>query len=266
MKVKVLFQNLEDSQKSLLGPNIWILRNIGLFDSDNKLLNYFNYFNKILVNLLLITQFIDLYQLTSKIGTDVDVDVNILLFNLKFTCVAFITLLKCNTFLIWGKKWKIIFDYVTKADIEERGNGDYRQSIINGYTNYSRILTYGYFLMIFATGIIVGFIPAIKYAWSNNEDKIFVHVASVWVPFNKEVPPGCWILFTWHLFISYYTGAIIGIYDTSMYVIMKFFEKKLQLLQVRCSLLYRDKAEIVSDEEFQTRIKICHIQHNEFLK
>lgn len=269
-RVKNIIKNkllsFEDPDDPFLGPNIKILNFSGLLSGKIK----FAHIQLLMLNLLMISQLIDVYQLT----TDDETDINLLLTNLRFTCVTFVTNLKCNLFVSRKKKWTDILNYVTKADLEERRENDkFRNNIINYYTKYSRILTYAYCVMMITTAGCAASIPIINMIftagyWSNvKSGQIdFPHAVSAWVPFDKNSSPGCWILFTWHVTTAFYAAIVIATYDANMLVIMKFFEKKLELIQYTCTFIYKSSEGNISDELFNSRIYKCHVQHNEYMK
>lgn len=259
----------------LLGPNIWIFTHIGLLEFDNKLLNFINWINKLLLNFFIITQIFDLFLPSKGRQDNARTDMNLLLTNLKFTCVGLVTAIKCDTFVMWKAKWKKIFDYIKEADIEERVHeDDYVKEIVNSYFKYSRVMIYA---CLTITGIssvcAVSPAPIFKYIFISefrenvkNESIHFPYSASVWVPFNKDIPPGCWVLFTWHFITSFYIAVFMSTFDASMLVMMKFFQCKLKLLQYRCSLIYQFEEGSIANHEFRHRLKICHNQHNSYLK
>lgn len=259
----------------LLSPNIWIFKHIGLLEFDNKLLNFINWINKLLLNLFIITQIFDLF-LPSKGRTDnARTDTNLLLTNLKFTCVGLVTVIKCDTFVMWKEKWQKIFDYIEEADNEERDHVDgYIKNIVNEYFKYSRAMTYACLVITLVSSICaVSPAPIFKYMFMSefreivkNESIHFPYSASVWVPFNKDIPPGCWFLFTWHFITSFYIAIFMSNFDASLLVMMKFFQCKLKLLQYRCSLIYKCEEGNIPYNDFRHRIKVCHNQHNSYLK
>lgn len=270
--IKRLLSKLEDPSKPLLGPNIWILKFISHIPMNNKFIDLINIGNKLLLNVLILSQLIDLCLLAIGDGTGPK-DMNHLLTNLKYTLMGFITIVKGNTFLYWQKKWVAIFEYTTAADLQARRNADdYQKDIIKSYTKYSHTLTYAYHfvtvssasIMILTSVIKATCIPYYRDGVKNGTEP-FPHSMSVWVPFDKNASPGCWFLLFWHLNVSGYGGCVLAVYDSSVLVMMKFFEKYLELLQRDCSMIYRSN-KTMTDEEFRARVKDCHTRHNLFLK
>lgn len=264
----IIRKSLGYPNQPLLGPNIFVLKACGLFKSKYKFLNYLNFINNYCLIVLGVTQFIDLSYIATQ-----STDVNILITNLRYTCVGIVTIIKSKTFIVWNDRWKMVFEYITQTDLEDRKNNDeLRKNIVNGYTKYTRILTLGYCTMTIGTAIGAAFSPLLKYKFTPNygeklKDGLlpFPHIVSVWVPFDKNTSPGCWILVGFHVSTILYSAVVIAIFDVTMLVIMNFFEKKLHLIQHKCSSIYL-KNEEISDKQFLERIKNCHFEHNQYIK
>lgn len=272
-KIKEDYNNI-NGYKTLLGPNLFMLEISGLFPSKLRFINIISYINNTLIIILVATQIIDLYQLVTGNGTNQSADPVLLLTNLRYSCVGFVTIIKSNTFMRWKNSWKIVFDYINETDFEERKHrDDIRKKIVQSYSKYSKMLTIGYCTLTISTTIIVTFIPLMKYKFTPNYREQFKegllpfpHILSVWVPFDKNTSPGCWVLVSWHIITVVYAGVVISIFDASMLVILNFFEKKLDLLRHRCSLIYKTEEGIISDEEFFERVKTCHQEHSQYIK
>lgn len=268
MKEKI--KALEDLNNPFFGPNIKLLKLIGLYPVKNTLLNVVNFYFKLSITLFFSSQAIDLILLS--VDRNNPADFNVVLTNLKYTLLAGIISLKWRAYVKNEKTWNEIFDYINEADLEERSlNDEHSREVVKSYTKYSRLLTYGYVILTNVCAMGAGILPIVKYGLTPNyKEKLlngtlpFPYSARFWVPFDKNAYPLCWVILAWHLTCAYYAGNIISVYDSNMLVIMKFFEKKLHLLQYRCSLLYKEKD--MSTEVLTERIKDCHIQHNNYLK
>lgn len=268
VKIKQTFNKIiklfENPNEPLMGPNKWILQHTGLFLSDNNYLNCFNFSLQIIMNLLVLSQIIDICLLLIE-EDGKPIDVNLFLTNLKFTCIGLVTALKCNAFIAFKSKWAKIFNYIKKADLDEREHKE-PSNIVKHYTKYNRVLNYSYWIMMGITSIatMAGMtLTVIIYKLTTRLEDNFVpcpYVLSNWVPFDKNTSPGCWIVLLWHCAVAYYGAIVIGSYDPTILNIMKFFEKKLKLLQYRCTLLYTYN-EKITHEEFVNRVKECHRQH-----
>lgn len=141
------------SSQPLLGTILIVLRSSGLLPSNYKCLNIFNMFNNWFFILLFITEFIDLCQLAND--KNKPNYTNLLLTNLRYTCVAFVTMIKGNSFMKWKSSWQQIFDYITQTDLQDRQDSHPKhKNIVQGYIKYSKILTYGYCALTFITRLL----------------------------------------------------------------------------------------------------------------
>lgn len=256
-------RNIKNIHTPLLGINIYILEKTGLLHSKQNYINVLGIINNVFLILFIPAALADCFQ---ELFVKKDVEINLILTNLRFTCIGFITSIKLNTFIKWRKSWKIVFEYVNQCDFEERKHCDpFRTEIVQRYTKYDKMLTCGYFILSICTCATIT-ITTIVLIFFKDEMSEFPHLFSMWVPFDKNSSPQCWILFIWSICLLYYVGFVVSIYDTTIFVIMNFLEKKLELMQYECSLIYNFGDEIISDQEFVEKVRICHDGHNQYTK
>uniref|UniRef100_A0AB39A320 Odorant receptor n=1 Tax=Loxostege sticticalis TaxID=481309 RepID=A0AB39A320_LOXSC len=250
----------EDPEKPLYGPNFWILKKMGLILPDSRTGKALYILMHEIVAFFVFTQYIELYIIRSNL--------DLVLTNLRISMLSIICIVKANTFVFWQTKWKDVIDYLTEADRFERESNDpQRKIIIDKYTNYSRRVTYNYWILVFITFLTTTGSPFIHFASAvyresiRNGTEIFPHIFSSWVPIDKYHPPGNYITVVWHISVCAYGAMIMASYDTSIMVIMVFFGGKLDVLRERCKQMLGTGEVALSDSEVAARVRELHDTH-----
>lgn len=265
--IKRLLLTLEDPDKPLLGPNVWMMKIPGLLLPKTKFGKYTYIFLHELVTFFVVTQFMELYE----IGSNLDLTIT----NLKISMLSTVCVAKSNSCVYWQKNWLELIDYITAADREERDDEDpKRAKIVNSYTRYCRIITYLYWFMVFSTFVTTVTSPLLRYlteayldSETENPDKEeFYHIFSSWMPFDKYHYPGSWITVVWHIGTCVYGAFIMAAYDVSAMVIMVFFGGKLDVLRERCKLMLGADGREMTDTEATEEFRKLHRTHVLLLK
>lgn len=261
-------KRIEDPDKPLLGPNIWCLKIFGLILPDNSVLRFFWIIYHIAGTIFVVSQFVELYFIQS--------DLDLILTNLEISMLSTVCVMKCYSFVLCQETWRDIIKYINEADMFERKSADQtRKTILEEFTNYSRKMTYNYWILLTVTTLVSIFTPVIQSVTrvlsshrenSQNETVLFPHIFSSYMPFDKYHGPGSWITVIWHLMACYYGSGTIGAFDAIVMVIMVYFGGKLDLLRERCKQMLGSDGVPISDEEAAARIKELHHIHVNILK
>ncbi|XP_045454592.1 odorant receptor Or2-like [Melitaea cinxia] len=261
-----IFKNLEDPIYPLLGPNLWGLRNSGLWQPNKG-------FSKIIYNILhffvavfVLTQYIELWLIRSNL--------DMALRNLSYSIIITICVVKAGTFISWQKYWKEVFENVTLIEKKQQGkHDDETKKIIAKYTEYSRIVTYLYWCLVIATIFAIVLAPLVIYLSSHklreeirNGTAAYPDILSSWAPFDKTRGFGYWVLFGVHTFICSFGGGIVANYDTSAVVLMTFFAGQFEVLKSNCEKLFGNGQEYINYDEVIRRIRDCHEHHVQLIK
>ncbi|XP_028167482.1 LOW QUALITY PROTEIN: uncharacterized protein LOC114357887 [Ostrinia furnacalis] len=253
-------QSFEDPDKPFYGPNFWILTKTGLILPENKIAKALYILMHEIVAFFVFTQYIELYIIRSNL--------DLVLTNLRISMLSVVCVVKANTFVFWQEKWNKIIDYLTEADSVERYSNDpERKKIIDKYTNYSRRVTYTYWVLVFITlattigSPFIHFVSASYRESLRNGTELFPHILSSWMPIDKNHSPGIFITIVWHFTVTSYGALIMSSYDTSIMVIMVFFGGKLDVLRERCKQMLGTGEVELSDDEVAARVRELHNTH-----
>nr|BAR43454.1 putative olfactory receptor 12 [Ostrinia furnacalis] len=259
MIIKFL-QSFEDPDKPFYGPNFWILTKTGLILPENKIAKALYILMHEIVAFFVFTQYMELYIIRSNL--------DLVLTNLRISMLSVVCVVKANTFVFWQEKWNKIIDYLTEADSVERYSNDpERKKIIDKYTNYSRRVTYTYWVLVFITlattigSPFIHFVSASYRESLRNGTELFPHILSSWMPIDKNHSPGIFITIVWHFTVTSYGALIMSSYDTSIMVIMVFFGGKLDVLRERCKQMLGTGEVELSDDEVAARVRELHNTH-----
>nr|AXF48793.1 odorant receptors OR49.1 [Lobesia botrana] len=264
--VKHILEKLENPKRPLLGPNVKALQFWGLLLPKNTVLKYIYIFLHISIIFFTATEYVDIWFIKS--------DFTLLLENLKITMLASVSVIKVTTFLIWQKKWRMIIEYVTKSDLDQRKTNDETNiTIINSIKTYSRKITYLYWSLMYTTVAIVMMQPIFKYVLSQSYrenvksgQESYIQVVSSWVPFDKSTIPGYLAACAFQSYAAIYGGGWITSFDTNAIVTMVFFRGELQLLRRDTAIIFGNETCPVSFEEARKRFKECHRRHVNLVK
>lgn len=260
--LKRILLSLEDPEKPLLGPNIWMLKKIGLLLPDDKIEKFAYICVHELATWFVISQFMELYTIRSNL--------DLVITNLKISMLSIVCVVKANTSVLWQKNWHEVIDYVTVADKEERDDVDRtRAQILESYTKYCRKITYLYWFLVFTTFLTVTTTPLLKYltemyfeTQTAPEDiEEFYHIFSSWMPFEKNHGIGSWITVMWHTTICAYGATIVAAFDVTAMVIMVFFGGKLDLTRERCKQMMGVGEKGLTEEEATKIFRKMHRTH-----
>nr|QKE45423.1 OR31 [Helicoverpa assulta] len=259
-----ILQNLEDPDRPFLGPNYWIIKNMGLLLPKNLLAKILYIILHEIVAFFVITQYMELYVIRS--------DLDLVLTNMKISMLSVVCIVKVHSFIFWQKHWREVLDYVTAADKFERQSDDpIKSRVVETYTRYCRRLTYFYWVLVFTTFLTTTGTPLMRYLSSSsfrqnmrNGTEPFPHIFSSWMPIDKYHSPGCWITVLWHTLLCAYGAAIMAAYDTCIVVIMVFFGGKLDLLRERCKQMFGPST--ISDRQCEEVVRQLHGIHVMMLK
>ncbi|XP_026329013.1 odorant receptor Or2-like [Hyposmocoma kahamanoa] len=259
-------ERLEDPERYLLGPNMWVMTWMGLILPENIFFKVAYIFVHELVTFFVISQYMEIYVVRSDLDQVIE--------NVKVSLLSIIGVIKSNAFLFGQNRWKKVLEYVTEADEYERVHKDkIRGEIIDRYTKYCRRVTYFFWVLLFVTFVTVISTPLLTFLSSrnfregfHNGSEPFPHIYSSWMPFNKNRSPGSWITVMWHTFMCAYGCTLMAAYDTSVIVIMSFFGGKLDLLRERAKLMLGSPGNGISDDEADASMQYLHHDHILLLK
>lgn len=261
-----ILQNLEDPERPFLGPNYWIITNVGLLLPQSMLGKIIYILAHEIVAFFIVTQYMELYVIRS--------DLDLVLTNMKISMLSVVCVVKVHSFIFWQKYWCEVLDYVTEADKFERLSGDpIKTKIVDTYTKYCRRLSYFYWAIVFTTFWTTTGTPLMTYVSSStfredmrNGTEPFPHIFSSWMPFDKYHSPGCWITVVWHILLCAYGAAIMAAYDTCIVVIMVFFGGKLDLLRERCKQMFGPYGTVIRDKKCKEMVRELHDIHVTMIK
>ncbi|CAH2098467.1 unnamed protein product [Euphydryas editha] len=263
--LKYIFKKFENPEHPLLGPNITALKFWGLILPKELTKKYLYIFLHLTVIIFTATEYAEIWF--------VKYDMSLLLTNVKITLLATVSVSKVTSFLINQDKWLSIINYVNKADKVQRDGDIGKSDIIDKYTKYSRKITYYYIILMYTTVVIVMSQPIYKYIFSENYranvrngTKNYDQVVSSWVPFNKNTITGHIFACLYQSYAAIYGGGWITSFDTNAIVIMVFFRGELEMLRIDSRNLFRADDSLVSNEEFNNRLRNCYERHVNLIK
>ncbi|XP_068623963.1 odorant receptor Or2-like [Battus philenor] len=264
--LKRLLRKLEDPERPLLGPNLRVLRFVGLVLGDNIFDRCVRNGVSIGITIILLSECADVWLNRSDLDT--------LLENLQFSLCSTISGLKIFSIYIWKSDWIKIIDYVNRADIEQRKSTDpYNVRYVNKYTRYCRKITYIYWLVTWCSGLNNVVQPLLKYILKpdyrhnvNNGTVIGIEVIRTWVPWNKQSLKGYIALSIYESFYTLFGACWILAIDSFTIVVMVFFRLELEVLRNDCRNIIGSEDEAVDETESRRRIKECHRRYTDLLK
>lgn len=259
-----LLVNLENPAHPLLGPNLWILKNWGMWQPIKAKTNTIYNILHIFAVLFVLSQYVELWLIRSNL--------EMALRNLSITMLSSICVIKASTFVILQNDWRNIIDYISKTEIIQLKVGDkVINNIIKGYTKYSRKVTYFYSCLSSATVFVVIITPLGSYLSSaeyrelmRNGTVSYPETMSSWAPFDRSKGYGYWIMTFIQSFICIYGGGIVAGYDTNAVVVMSFFTGQLMILKTNCTRLFSEN--VMNYEDAVRNIRDCHTHHVNLVK
>ncbi|XP_073959105.1 uncharacterized protein isoform X2 [Choristoneura fumiferana] len=264
--LKKYVSRLEDPNHPLLGPTLWGLQSWGMWQPNSGLSHIiYNLFHLALI-LFVLSQYIELWLIRA--------DREAALRNLSVTMLSSICAVKAVTFVFWQKHWGDVINFVSTLEKSQLKKKDKTtQDIIEGYTKYSRSVTYFYWCLVTATVFTVIFAPlgeylssAEKHEQMRNGSIPYPDMMSSWFPFEKTRGIGYWVVFVEHSLIVFYGGGIVASYDANAVVLMSFFCGQLELLSANCKELFDNGSGLVNYSDTMNRIKMYHNHHLSLIK
>ncbi|XP_069361940.1 odorant receptor 82a-like isoform X4 [Maniola hyperantus] len=215
----------------------------------------------LLAILFVLSQYVELWLIRSNM--------NMAMRNLSVTMLSTVCVIKAGTFIMWQKYWRQVVSYVSSTEKDQLSKRDVKaMRIIQGYIAYSRKVTYFYWALVAATVFTVILAPLAVYLSSSKSHKLirnetvsYPEIMSSWAPFDKSQGLGYWTMVVVQTLICFYGGGIVANYDSNAVVLMTFFAGQLDLLKLKCSLLFGDGEEDISYRDAVKRIRDCHQHH-----
>lgn len=255
-------EKLEDPNHPLLGPTLKGLKLWKLWQPTRSTSGFFhNYAIHVFGTLFVVSQYVELWLIRDNL--------QLALRNLSVTMLSTICVVKAITFILWKNRWNSLIEYVSCLEKEQISKKDsIPSSIIDGYTKYSRKITYFYWCLVTATVFTVvlaplfGFMSSADYRYIvRNGTSPYPEILNSWLPFDRTRGFGYWISVLEHSAICVYGGGVVASYDSNAIVLMSFFHGQLKLLGKNCARLFGEKNEAVSYDEAVKRIMESHNHH-----
>ncbi|XP_035452568.1 odorant receptor 82a [Spodoptera frugiperda] len=262
-KVIKYTKRLEDPKNPLLGPTLKGLYLFGLWQTGGK-------FRTVVYNLIHLTtfffvtsQFVDLYFVRH--------DINKVLNNMSLTVLSVICLAKCFSYVFWQSEWRKLAQSISEEELKEIKNGDpIILKHMEGYTKYTRIITYMFWTMVLITNFLLILTPLLKYVSSHSyREEIRMgteplpQILCSWFPFDNERMPGYLISVIVHIIMGSQGSGVLAVYDMNAVAIMSYLKGQMIILREKCNSLFDD---VTSTQDVLDRIKECHRHHNVLLK
>ncbi|XP_045779424.1 uncharacterized protein LOC123876991 isoform X2 [Maniola jurtina] len=252
---------LEDTANPLLGPTLWGLQKWGMWQPKAGINRVIYNIIHLLAILFVLSQYVELWLIRSNM--------NMAMRNLSVTMLSTVCVIKAGTFIMWQKYWRQVVSYVSSTEKYQLKKRDVKaKRIIQGYIAYSRKVTYFYWGLVAATVLTVILAPLAVYLSSSESHKLvrnetvsYPEIMSSWAPFDKSQGLGYWTMVVVQTLICFYGGGIVANYDSNAVVLMTFFAGQLDLLKLKCSLLFGDGQEYISYQDAVKRIRDCHQHH-----
>nr|ALM26238.1 odorant receptor 53 [Athetis dissimilis] len=261
-KVIKYTRKLEDPKNPLLGPTLKGLYYFGLWQTGSK-------FRTIAYNclhfstfLFVISQCVDLYVIRN--------DINKVLNNMSLTALSIICVAKCYSYVMWQGEWRKLAQYISEEEIIQIKRKDpLIRKHMEDYTTYTRIITYLFWVMVFATNFLLIVTPFLKYASSHYREDVRMgveplpQILSSWFPFDNTKMPGYLVCVCVHVIMGSQGSGVLAVYDMTAVAVMTYLKGQMIILTEKCNRLFEDatSAEVVLD-----RIKECHRHHNALIK
>ncbi|XP_039759946.1 odorant receptor 46a-like [Pararge aegeria] len=253
--------NLEDPGNPLLGPTLWGLQRWGMWQPKQGINRIIYNIVHLIAILFVLSQYVELWFIRSNM--------DMAMRNLSVTMLSTVCVIKAGTFIMWQEYWRSLVFYVSSTEKRQlRARELKANKIIQGYTKYSRKVTYFYWGLVAATVLTVILAPYGGYLSTSQSRKLLINatvlypeILSSWAPFDKTQGAGYWTMALVQSSICFYGGGIVANYDSNAVVLMTFFAGQLDLLKLKCSSLFGDGNEDISYRVAVKRIRDCHQHH-----
>lgn len=262
-KVISYTKELEDPNTPLLGPTLKGLYLFGLWQTGSKFRT--TAYNLIHFSTLLfvISEFVDLYFVRN--------DINKVLNNTSLTILSLICFAKCYSYVMWQREWR---ELVREISIEEiiqiKKKNPIITKLMGNYTKYTRIITYLFWVLVFATNLLLIISPFLKYISSQSyreEIKLGIEplpqILCSWFPFDNTKMPGYLGSIIVHVIMGSQGSGVLAVYDMNAVAIMSYLKGQMIILRKQCNSIFE---EVTSAKDVLDRIKECHRHHNALIK
>nr|AJF23796.1 olfactory receptor OR27 [Planotortrix octo] len=264
--LKKYVSRLQDPNHPLLGPTLWGLQSWGMWQPNSGLSRIIYNLIHLAAILFVLSQYVELWLIRS--------DRESALRNLSVTMLSSVCVVKAGTFVSWQRHWRDVINFVSTLERSQLKKTDKTtHNVIEGYTKYSRSVTYFYWSLVTATVFTVILAPLGAYLSSAEQRELmgngtipYPEIMSSWFPFDKTKGVGYWIAIVEHSLICFYGGGIVANYDANAVALMSFFCGQLELLSANCKAIFGDGSGLVSYSEAMNRIKECHLHHLSLIK
>lgn len=261
-KIISLLKGLEDPRHPLLGPNIKILYQFGIWQTAstkfrNKIYNIIHFSSIFYV----LSQFIDLYLQLN--------DINKVLNNLPLTCVGFISCAKCFSFVLRQAEWRNLAENISEEELTQLKKQD--EEVLRKmkeYKMYARAISYMFCVLVTITVVVLIGTPFLKLLTSasyrqNIDDGIaeYPQIMGCWFPFEYTTMPGYLYACILQIAMTIQGSGVLAGHDANAITIMTFMKGQIQILKIKCMNIFESK-ESDGSKIFLNRIRECHRHHN----
>ncbi|XP_048478102.1 odorant receptor Or2-like [Plutella xylostella] len=258
-------RRLKDSQKTLLGINIYLLKLSGIWKPHSTFYKILSVSYVFIYGVFNIFQYIDFFKAWGEW--------DYMFMNLSLTYACMLGLIKIISFRLNFHLWEAAFDAMNEIE-KKFNNKDHPaiRAILAQFTFRMRFTTIGFISTCFITLIFFCLEPIIMNAVNNDKSQPLKQIAQMWSPFSLETNLGYMINIFIQLITSFLCGLVSSVYDTSVVAVLVWFHLQLVVLRKECSSLGvlddSDKSGelFVSEEEFLKRLKQCHNHHLALLR
>lgn len=257
-KVISLTKSLEDPKNPLLGPTIKCLYFFGLWQTGSKFRKYIYNIFHFTTFLFVISQFVDIYLSRH--------DLNKVLNNMSLSVLSIICVAKCCAYIFWQKEWQILIKDISREELLQIGKLDKTtDKIIKKYIEYTRMITYLFWILVFVTNLLLIISPFLRYMSSQvYRDDIKIGKEPVpqimysWFPFDNESMPGYIGAIILHVIMGSQGSGVLAVYDMNAVAIMSYLKGQMNILREKCEAIFEGE----NTELALERIKECHRHHN----
>lgn len=257
-KLRSFAVRLEDPEHPLLGPTVKGLCLFGLWKSGSTFQTVIYYLLHFFGALFVCIQFIDIY-------TNRD-DLNKVLDNMSISGVLVITVIKSLSYVRHEKDWKALISEISREELKQLQKRDpIVTTKMEKYKNYTRIITYLYWMLVFGTYLLMIMAPLLKYGSSKSyREKIRMgeeplpQILSSWFPFDSTKMPGYMWGVCFHVILGAFECGVLAVYDMNAVAIMSYLKGQMAILKGKCRKIFKGT---MSREAVVDNIKECHRHH-----
>lgn len=261
-KVLSYTEGLEDPNHPLMGPNLKVLYLFGLHQTGPKLRRYVYNALHFWTFIFVATEFVDLYQIRH--------DFNLLLNNMSLSVLSIICITKFASILLNQKQWLDLIDQISEWERRQIEQNDATtMRLMEEYTNYTRIVTYLFWVMVFVTNLFLIVSPFARSIISKsyrddvmNGKEPLPQILFSWFPFDNKKMPGYLLGIIVHIYMGCQGSGVLAVFDMNAVGIMSYLKGQTIILREHCRKIFEcERPEIVVQ-----RIRECHEHHNLLVK